>query len=833
MGNEITENENTSTENTTTESTETNQEEKTTKKRNYKPFLWILWLLFFIPVLSFTTIFTLISYGKMGYMPDFKELEDPRTNLASEILSSDNKILGKFYRENRTIVHFEDISPFLVNALVATEDVRFYDHSGIDSRALLRVLAGVVTLNNRGGGSTITQQLAKNLFPRDTTRYSRKISRYLNIVKSKFKEWVTAVRLERNYTKEEIIVMYLNTVSFGNNAYGIKSAARTYFNTSSDSLNIEQASLLIGMLKAPSKYNPRRHPEVSKERRDLVLSQMKKYKYITEETYDSLINISIALDFNTMSHNFGLATYFREYIRTIMQVRKPIRDRYASYQEQQFKDDSLEWDNNPLYGWCNKNPKPNGDPYNLYEDGLQIYTTINSKMQQYAEEAVSEHLATYLQPLFYKHKKSHKKAPFSYKLSDKQIDKIIYNSMRRSERYRVLRKANLDSAAIRENFEKPIEMTVFRWKSKEEIEKNPNDYYEEFDTIMSPVDSIIYYKYLLRAGFMSMEPQTGYVRAYVGGINFTHFKYDHVKTSRRQVGSTFKPFLYTLAMMNGYSPCYKIENIPWSIEMPDNQPLYTPTFSSEPEQLVGKMISLKQGLGYSLNQISAWLMKKYNPEAVIKIAREMGVTSPIDPVPSLCTGSAEVTLCEMVGAYGTFANKGFHTQPVFVSRIEDKNGNIISSFRAKQEEAITEETAHLMVEMMRGVTEFGTGWRLRYRYKFKNEIAGKTGTTNNNSDGWFIGITPNLVSGAWVGGEERSIRFASTTLGQGANMALPIWALYMKKVYADESLHIEPEKFERIPAEKLSVETDCGKYEQQNMEESQSIHSMSNNEIFN
>jgi len=804
-------------ESTNTEHLNDSTQTKEITSTKFQKYIRILWIIFAVPFVLLAIIFTLVATGQMGFMPTFGELEDPKRNIASEILSSDQQLLGKYYMENRSIVSFEEISPYLVNALVATEDIRFREHSGIDGKALLRVAFGVFTGSHRGGGSTITQQLAKNLFPRDTSRYSNKLSYYFFMMTTKFKEWVTAIKLERNYTKKEIIVMYLNTVPFGSQAYGIKSASRTFFNASPDSLKIQEAAVLIGLLKAPSYYSPVRNPERSKNRRNTVFSQMLKYELITKAEFDSLSQLPIKLDYSVRSHNEGLSPYFREYLRVALTAHKPDRAHYASWQTQKFEEDSIEWETNPLYGWCNKNRKPNGEPYNLYEDGLKIFTTIDANMQYYAEEAVSRHLATTVQPAFYKIKQGNKKAPFSWQLSDQEIADIIYRAMQRSERYRVLKEAKWDSAKIRQNFEKPIRMQVFRWKTVKEGE-TPDQWYEEVDTVMTPIDSIIHYKYQLRAGFVSIEPNTGHVKAYVGGMNHTHFKYDHVKSSRRQVGSTFKPFIYSMAMIDGYSPCHRVANIPYSIEMPEGQPVYTPKYS--PSKFDGKMITLRTGLALSLNQISAWIMKNYNPQAVIDIIRKMGVKSPIDAVPAICVGSAEVTLFEMVGAYGTFANKGVFVEPIVVAKIEDRNGNVLASFKPKKNQAINEENAFLMLNLMQAVVDMGTAHRLRFKYKLTNQIAGKTGTTNENSDAWFIGITPQLVSGAWVGGEERSIRIESGGLGQGASAALPIWAYYMQNVYNNTNLkYSKSDRFEE-PMNELSVEMDCQKYEQEQIKNS-------------
>lgn len=792
----------------------------TRKKKIYKILVFSFWTFFVAPIIAITILFYRIADGQMGFMPTFEELENPKSNLASEIYSSNGVMLGKYYKENRTVVSFDDVSPYLVNALVATEDIRFYEHSGIDFRALGRVAKGLITGNKKGGGSTISQQLAKNLFPRDTTRYRSKFEKAKKLAITKFKEWVIAVKLEKNYTKEEILVMYLNTVAYGSQAFGIKSAARTFFNSTPDSLKLEEAALLVGVVNAPTRYSPIINPKRALYRRNVVLDQMGKYGFLSKKENDSIRAIPIKLTYKVQTHNKGLSTYFREYLRTALNANEPKRENYGSYKK--FAEDSLEWLNNPIYGWCKKNKKPNGKPYNLYKDGLKIYTTIDSRMQKYAEEAVAEHLCTYLQPTFNKEKKGLTKGPFAWNLPNAQINKIYKNSIRRSERYRVLKKSGMKHEKILENFNKPKNMKIFRWRKlkkknlpKKEKELRDLVWYEEVDTLMSPLDSIKYYKYFLHSGFMSMEPETGHVKAYVGGINYKYFKYDHAKLARRQVGSTFKPFVYTLAMMNGLSPCHKVANIPVTFEMPTGQPSYTPQYSRNRKK--GQMITLRYGLANSLNQVSAWILKQFKPEGVIKIARKMGVKSPLEPVPSLCVGAAEVTLCEMVGAYGTFVNRGVYTEPIFVNRIEDRNGNTISTFHAKKEEAISAETAYLMLHMMQGVIKFGTSVRLMYTYGLKNDIAGKTGTTNNNSDGWFMGITPHLVSGAWVGGEERSIHFNSTLLGQGANMALPIWATYMQKVYADKELGIAKDNFD-APDKDISVEIDCSKYEKEKLD---------------
>ncbi len=781
--------------------------EQTTSKFTKKA-VKIWWVLALSPVFFIAVLFTLIASGNlwflpesMRFMPTFEELENPESNLAAEIISADQQLLGKYYRENRTVVQFDNLSPVLVNALVATEDIRFYEHSGIDPRGLGRVLFKTVILGqkNAGGGSTITQQLAKNLFPRDKTKRS-KLAKIFVMVMTKFKEWVIAVKLERNYTKEEILAMYLNTVEFGSQAFGIKAAARTFFDKSPDSLRLEEAAVLVGLLKAPTWYSPIRNPERSKKRRNVVLGQMYKYGFISKEVYDSTRALPLVTHYSVASHTSGIATYFREYLRKIMTAKKPERKNYASWQSQKFHEDSLSWANNPLYGWCNKNIKPNGKAYDLYSDGLKIYTTINSRMQKYAEDAMKEHMGGYLQPLFDKEKKRSRKAPFDWKMSNKQIHRILYLSMLRSERYRVLKDAGADSALIIKNFKTPVRMQVFSWKG-------------DIDTTMTPWDSIRYYKKFLHAGVMSMEPQTGYVRAYVGDINFKHFKFDNVMIAKRQVGSTFKPIIYTVAMMpGGFSPCHRIPNVPVSFIAPNEEgeeAEYTPRFSKS--KFDGQMIPLRMGLALSLNQVSAWIMKQYNPATFVRLAHKMGIVSEIPEVYSICVGAAEIKLAEMVAAYDTYVNKGVQVEPVFVTRIEDQYGNIVATFKPKKHEVISEQTAYKMIDLMKGVVDYGTSTRLRYRYNFKNEIAGKTGTTNDNSDGWFIGMVPNLVTGIWVGGEERSIRFDNGAYGQGANMALPIWALYMQQVYADESLQISKANFEIPPGIDLN-QLDCSKY---------------------
>ncbi|HOI87253.1 MAG TPA: transglycosylase domain-containing protein [Lentimicrobium sp.] len=757
--------------------------------------LWIarFWKAYWIVFGFVVLLFTIISLGWLGFMPSFEELENPKSNLASEIISADQELLGKYYIENRSNINYSELSPNLVNAIIATEDARFEKHSGVDVKALFRVTFGLLTGTNKGGGSTLSQQLAKNLFPRKANR------NFFETVFIKLKEWVTAIKLERNYTKEEIIAMYFNTVDFGANSFGVKSAAKTFFNKEPLELTIEESAMLVGMLKAPTFYSPVRNPERAIKRREVVLHQMQKYDYITEQVYDSIRQIPLDMSrYRQQDHTSGTGTYFREYLRMAMSAKKPGRKNYID--KQMYAEDSMQWAMNPIYGWIEKNLKPDGSKYNLYKDGLRIYTTINSRMQRYAEEAVAEHMGNDIQPAFFKHWKGREEAPFDFPRSQvkEEAHKLMVASMKRSDRYRRMKAADMPEDSIQLAFHTKVPMKVFTYKG-------------ERDTVMTPWDSIRYCKFFLQAGLMSVEPQTGFVRAYVGGINYSHFQYDHVKMAKRQVGSTFKPFVYTLAMQEGdFSPCTKVANIQYSIDLPEGGK-WEPRNSNDYKK--GQMVTLKEALANSINWISAFLIKRYSPLAVIKIARKMGVVSPIDPVPSISLGTPDLTLYEMVGAMNTYAAKGVYIEPLFVTRIEDKNGNVLARFIPRQEEAMSEETAFLMLELMKGVVESGTGVRLRYKYGLTNTIAGKTGTTQNNSDGWFMGLTPDLVTGVWVGGEDRSVRFRTITLGQGANMALPIWALYMKRIYADPTLSVSQGDFER-PATPLSVEIDCRKYEE-------------------
>ncbi len=744
-------------------------------KKNKNEDEWVKWYWkWYLIALAFIALFfTLLSIGWLGFMPSFEELENPKSKLASEIISADQKVLGSFYLENRSNIHYSELSPWLVKALIATEDSRFEEHSGIDGKALIRAAFGMMTSSDKGGGSTITQQLAKNLFPRE---------HYYTVFGTgyaKLKEWITAIKLERNYTKEEILALYLNTVDFGSLAFGVKSAAKTYFDKTPAELNLQESAVLIGLLKAPSYFHPVRNKERSKKRREVVLSQMVKQGYLTDRQYDSVRVLPLDMSQYTLQdHNSGLGTYFREYLRESMMADKPEKTDYDNVDD--YYADSIRWLRDPAFGWVIKNKKADGSYYNLYKDGLKIYTTINSHMQKYAEEAVTEHLSKDLQPAFYKHWKGNSHAP--YDLTDlKEIKLLLNSAKKRSDRYRSMKRAGISNDSIEQAFATPIPMRIFSWKG-------------DIDTVMSPMDSIKYHKWFLHAGLMSMEPQTGYVRAYVGGINFRYFKYDHVVVARRQVGSTFKPFVYSVAMQDGQMyPCSKVANVQYSIM--NNGTLWSPSNSSDYKE--GQMVTLKEALANSINWISAYLIKRFSPEAVIKMARKMGVFSPLPAVPSICLGTPDISLYEMTGAVSTFANKGIFVQPLFITRIEDKNGNVVAQFVPHQDEAMNEETAYMMIGLMKGVVESGTGSRLRGKYGMTNPIAGKTGTTQSNSDGWFMGLTPDLVTGVWVGGDDRTIRFRLTSLGQGANMALPIWALYMKKVYDDNQLQLFKGDFEK------------------------------------
>jgi len=739
-----------------------------------KTFVRILWGALCVIIVFLAVAFTSIWFGWIGYMPDLEDLQNPISRYASQVYSVDGKILGTYNmnRENRVHVDYNGISPYLVKALVATEDERFYDHSGIDFIALTRAIVkrGILGQKSAGGGSTITQQLAKQL-------YSSTAKSTLERLLQKPIEWVIAVKLERFYTKEEIITMYLNYFDFLHNAVGIKTAADVYFDKDPKNLTLTESATLIGLCKNPSYFNPVRYPERCTERRNVVLGQMLKAGYLTNEEYQKAHDEPLALNFHRVDHKDGIATYFREFLRQYIMAKKPKIEDYPSWNNVQFAIDSLAWETDPLYGWCNKNFKKNGEPYNVYTDGLKIFTTIDSRMQRYAEEAVLQHVGKYLQPAFSKENRTKPNAPFTNALTAAEVRSILNRSIRQSERYRAMKEQGATESEIQKAFRTPVEMSVFT-------------YHGDVDTVMTPLDSIRYIKSFLRSGFVSMDPRNGAVKAYVGGVDFTHFTYDMATQGRRQVGSTIKPFLYALSMSNGMSPCDVAPNVQRSYGN------WTPRNSSRSRY--GQMVTLKWGLAQSNNWISAYLMSRINPQDFLRILRDFGInTYGVYPSIVLCLGPNEASVCEMVSAYTTFANHGIHCSPMFVSKIEDNDGNVIATFQPRMNEVISEESAYKMLEMLKAVMDGGTGSRMRYKYKIECDMGGKTGTTNRNADAWFMGFTPSLVSGCWVGGEDRDIHFDSTRMGQGANMALPIWAYYMKKVFADRSLGYDPnEKFD-------------------------------------
>ncbi|MDD3720964.1 MAG: transglycosylase domain-containing protein [Lutibacter sp.] len=726
------------------------------------------WMIILGGITFIILLFLLASFGAFGALPSFEELENPENNTASEVISIDGKTLGKYAYENRTPVKYKELPENLINALIATEDERFYEHSGIDFKATLRA---VVKLGKDGGGSTITQQLAKLLFHGEGSR---------NIVErilQKVKEYVIAVRLERQYTKQEILTMYLNRYDFINLAVGIRSASRIYFGKEPIDLKIPESAMLVGMLKNASYFNPLRREELVKNRRNVVLNQMYKNDFITKKQRDTFQASPLNLDVHKEGHSDGSATYFREYLRDFMKT------------------------------WIKNNPKPDGTDYNLQRDGLKIYVTIDSRMQKYAEEAMKEHMAN-LQRVFNKEQKRNKTAPF-YDLNKDQVASTLAQAMKRSDRWIRMKSNGASEQEIKASFEEKTNMSVFSYKG-------------EIDTLMTPYDSIRYYKQILRAGLLSIEPQTGHVKAWVGGVNYKHFQYDAVKQQKRQVGSTFKPFVYAAAINQlKLSPCYKLPNTPYTVpkekyEMPED---WTPKNS---DNKYGGELTLKQALAGSVNVITAKLIDMVHPKTVVNLAHSVGIESEIPEVPSIALGSVDLSLHEMVGAYSTFANKGLRVEPMMLLKIEDKNGMVLEQFMPNSKEAISEESAFVVINLLEGVTESGSGIRLRtsgaayaddmvtgYPYQFTNPIAGKTGTTQNQSDGWFMGIVPNLATGVWVGGEDRAIHFAGISKGQGATMALPIWALYYKKLYADPTLNVSKEAFER--PEELTIEIDCRK----------------------
>ena len=743
-----------------------------------KKFFITIWSLFVALILAVVIAFWAIAKGYIGYMPDLKQLENPVNKFASQVLTADGKLLGtwSYQRANRIFVGYTEIAPSTVQALVATEDVRFYEHSGIDFRALLRAIVkrGLLRQKNAGGGSTITQQLAKQL-------YSERATSTVERLFQKPIEWVIAVQLERFYTKEEIVSMYLNYFDFLHNAVGLKTAAKTYFGKEPKDLTVNESALLIGLCKNPSYFNPVRFPERALSRRNVVLGQMQKAGYLSQAEADSLSRQELALNFHRVDHKEGEGTYIREYLRTVLMANKPDRSKYASWQRQKFYEDSLAWEEDPLYGWCNKNTKKDGSHYNIYTDGLKIYTTIDSRMQRYAEQAMYNHVAKNLQPLFNAERKGKANAPYAAAIPMEKVRQNLKRAMRQSERYLMMHQAGASDEEIERAFNTPVEMTVYSDNG-------------DIDTTMTPMDSIKYYKSFLRSGFVCMDTRNGQVKAYVGGLDYRHFQYDMAGMGRRQVGSTIKPYLYALAMENGWTPCDVAPNVQQTYQVGDQT--WTPRNGSRARY--GEMVTLKWGLAQSNNWISAYLMSQLNPRAFVRLLHEFGILNQdIVPSMSLCLGPCDISVIEMVSAYTAFANHGIRTAPLFVTRIEDNEGNVVGEFVPRMNEVISEESAAKMIVLMRGVIDGGSGSRMRFRYNVTAPMGGKTGTTNDNSDGWFIGYTPSLSFGAWVGGDERDVHFNSMAYGQGASASLPICAAFIKNVLADSSLgYSATEEFE-------------------------------------
>lgn len=739
-----------------------------------------MWSVFVLLVLLVAGGFYCIREGWIGYMPPLDELQSPISKYASQIITSDGKVIGTWSRnENRVFVDYDSISPYVFQALVATEDVRFYEHSGIDVRALGRAIVkrGLLRHHEAGGGSTITQQLAKQLYSSTTESTTRRLMQ-------KPIEWVIAVELERHYTKEEILTLYLNYFDFLHNAVGIKTAAQVYFNKQPRDLTITEAATLIGMCKNPSYFNPVREPERCRERRNVVLHQMLKAGYITDAEYAEHCEKPLALNFHRVDHKDGQAAYLREYLRRIMMAKEPNKADYRAWQQQQYYADSLAWAKDPLYGWCNKNFKKDGTPYDIYVDGLKVYTTIDSRMQRYAEEAVRGHVGLYLQKQFEKERASSPNFPYASSLSSADVKRSLQRAMQQTDRYRLMKQAGASDEEIQKAFNTPVQMTIFTYQGEKDVQ-------------MTPMDSIRYYKSFLRSGLVSIDPSNGYVKAYVGGLDYTHFQYDMAMVGRRQVGSTMKPFVYTMAMEDGYTPNSTILNVQRTYGG------WTPRNSSRSRY--GEAVTLKWGLSQSNNWITAELMYQIDPYGtrLVDYLHEFGVANnQIYPSLPLCLGACEITVGEMASAYTAFVNKGIRCAPILVTKIEDDQGNVVAEFTPRMSEVISEETSYKMLDMMQAVIDQGTGRRLRFKYDIKGQIAGKTGTTNENSDGWFMGCVPRLVTACWVGGEERSIHFASMAMGQGASSALPIWAYYMKIIYRDRSLgYKDTEEFD-IPKPK-------------------------------
>ena len=751
------------------------------------------WIILCAPVALILLLLLLTRLGAFGKLPTFEELENPKSNLATEIYSDDGEMIGSYYIHNRSYVDDNELSPALLAALISTEDMRFYSHSGIDFISLARVAVKTLALGNRrqGGGSTITQQLAKILYPRDTAVYNNPISKGSKLVISKLKEWITAVMLEYNYTKEEIITMYLNTVPYGSNAYGIKSAARTFFNKLPSELNVQEAAMLVGVVNAPTRYSPRSNPDRALARRNTVISRMREKGYLTRAQRDSIQALPIELDFRPISHNAGTGTYFREMLRMVMTSGKPSRESFGpgAAGDWDYRQAVEQWESNPLYGWCDKNVKANGQPYDLYRDGLKIYTTVNATMQRYAEQAVWEQMGETVQPMMDRVTKA-RGSVFS-DISKDEREAIMRRAKKNSDRYRQMKRAGATDAEIDKAFATPVPMRVFSYKG-------------DRDTVMSPDDSLMYYKKFLRASFMAVDPSNGYVKAYVGGTSYRYFKYDMAKQGRRQVGSTIKPFVYTFAIEQlDLTPCTQVPNLPVTIET-DNEP-WSPREASK-VVYDGEWKPLRWGLANSRNNYSAWIMKQARqPQAVADFIHKFGIRSYIDPVYALCLGTSDFSLFELVGAYGTFANRGVHVDPIFVTRIEDRHGNVLANFTSPSQDAISEQSAYTMLGMLKRVVNAGTAGRIR-ALGLKADMGGKTGTSQKNSDAWFVGVTPKLVAGAWVGGEDRSIHLSSG--GEGSRIALPIFANFMKKVYGDSKLGITEKDQFPIPVNAVSYDCD-------------------------
>jgi len=760
-----------------------------TKKKVIKWFWIILTAPFALILLMLLLVWV------FARIPSFEELEHPDNKLATQIIADDGAtVLSTYHIENRTYVPYEALSPHLVHAAVSTEDVRFYKHSGIDTKGLARVAVKTLLMrdSSQGGGSTITQQLAKTLYPRREVKSRIPGWKKIVMVWTKLKEWITAVKLERNYTKDEIIDMYLNSVFFGSSAYGIRAASETFFAKEPCDLTVEEAATLIGMVNKPTRYNPVLHPDLSLAKRNFVIGRMQKNHYLTRHEADSICNVPLDVEsYQVQDHNSGTGPYFRDMLRRYMNAEKPRRARYQT--DEDYSADSLKWVQDDLYGWLNKNKKTTGEKYNLDKDGLKIYTTVNAKMQKFAEEAVAEWLGQNLQKSFQRELQWKTNRPFANDTDQETVDMLMSNARKWSDRYRIQRKAGVSESEILAQFNKPQKMRVFSWNKKGYI-----------DTTMTPNDSIRYYKGILRAAFVAIEPTTGHLKAYVGGPNYRYFKYDNVSQGKRQVGSTIKPFLYTLAMQEGLSPCHRVVNVPQTFALPDGT-TWTPR-STDKEEWIGQTVTLKWGLTHSSNNISAYLMGQFGPQAMVKMMHRMGIQSHVDEVLSLCAGPADLSPMEMVAAYNTFPSKGVFITPLFVTRIEDNQGNVLSEFTNSKREAISDRTAYLMINLMEGVVNHGTGYRLRAVYGLQGEIGGKTGTTNDNSDGWFIGYTPGITAGVWVGGEDRQVHFQSLALGGGSNMALPIWGIFMKKCLAAGVLN-DTDRFV-APAD-FSAELDC------------------------